>query len=456
MKKTILLSMALGLASAASLTAGTVEIFLTGSTAFRANVYNSALKCFSAAPTIYYGDAAHGGAGSGFSSSTAAWVMVGNPLTSMTNVYSPGLNTGTTLKIHGLFTGSVQGIQTVVQGVPLTFAKDIGTAGGLCTDYVTNTPTIGFSDCASPSTPYNVANFTGYSEENVAVQPFVWCISTSDATKTNISNVSAEQANYGIQTGYVPLSAWTGKNTDTNVNVYVAQRTKDSGTRRVETAMNNFSFNDTVGIYIFDATNKFWYLPTTSTVQATGGGTAGVVGPAGLNNANANWGYGYVGGGDLRTALGSATNANIAIGMLSFNDAKSLGASNWAQVVSLNGVWPTAAGAGLRGNSVTNDFGPIKNGYYSAWAEETLVYSTAQSGITDSKITDSQLGTGTTANTFLGVFNAHNYAAPVAGSIDNEIFISQSTGGVGYPATAIRLGDMKANRSAVGGTIAPY
>jgi hypothetical protein len=174
-----------------------------------------------------------------------------------------------------------------------------------------------------------------------------------------------------------------------------------------------------------------------------------------LDNANANWGYGYVGGGDVRTALADATNSNIAIGFLSFADAKSLGASNWAQVVSLNGVWPTAAGAGLRGNTVTNDFAPIKNGYYSGWAEEALVYSTAQTGITDSKVTDSQLGTGITAGTFLGVFNAHT-ATPTPGSIDNEIFISQSVGGVGYPATAIRLNDMKCNRAAVGGTITPY
>ncbi len=469
MKKTILLSMALGLASAASLTAGTVDIFLTGSTAFRSQVYNAALKCFSPAPTIYYGDASHGGAGSGFSSSTAAWAMTGTPLLTMTNVYGVGfLPSGTTLRIHGLFTGSVQGIETVEDGVGLVFPQAVGSAGGLCTAYVTNIPTVGFSDCASPSTPYNVANKTGFAEESVAIQPFVWCVCNADAAKTNIFNVSYEQAFHGISTGYLPLSAWTGINNDTNYNVYVAQRTKDSGTRRVETALANYSYNDTVTSYIFNTNANTWYLPTSLTAGLLGDGTVGVVGPAGLSNnvpngANTAWGFGYVGGGDLRLALNLSKGiTNLSIGMLSFADAKSLGSSNWANVVALNGFWPTTAGIGLRGNSVTNDFSPVKNGYYSAWAEETLVYSTSQSGIADngsiggSKITDTALGNGTTAGSFLGVFNAHNYASPVAGSLDNEIFVSQSVGGTGYPATAIRLGDMKSNRAAVGGEITPY
>ena len=461
MKKMLLLSLALGLAGTASLSAGTVEVFLTGSTAFRANVYNACLKCFNTTPTVYYGDAAHGGDANN-NSKTAAWVMIGNPLGTMTNLYTPGTVAGTTLKIHGLFTGSVQGLATVEQSTPLSFPDNgSGSSGTTATSYVTNIPTIGFSDCESPSTPYNVANISGYAEETVAIQPFIWCISVSDVTKTNIANISTEQAFYGIPNGLLPLSAWTGRATDASVNVYFAERTKDSGTRRVETACANYSFNDQVGIYIWDATNKFWYLPTSGAVVAKGGAGAGIVGPAGLNNANTNWGYGYVGGGDVRTALADATNANVSVGILSFADAQSFGGStsNWSQTISYNGIWPTTAGAGIRGNTVTNDFSPIKNGYYPLWAEETIVYSTAQSTLTftgGSKITDSQLGNGTTPGTFLGVFNAHNQASPVAGSIDNEIFISQSTGGVGYPATEIRLGDMKCNRSTVGGIISPY
>ena len=78
---------------------------------------------------------------------------------------------------------------------------------------------------------------------------------------TNINNVTWEQIEYGIPQGRIPLSAWTGKNADTNTFVYLMQRTKDSGTRRCETAGNYFQYNDTVGVYIYDYTNNFFYSP---------------------------------------------------------------------------------------------------------------------------------------------------------------------------------------------------
>lgn len=445
MKKTLLLTLALGLAGASTLMAGTVEVFLTGSTAFRANVYTASTKLFvGGAPTIYYGDAAHGGADSGFSSGTASWVMTGTPIGQLTNIQ------GNTLIVHGLFTGSVQGIQTVEQATKLIFPSPAGVSGGLCNAYVTNTPTIGFSDCASSSTIFPVTG--NYAEESVAVQPFVMCVSPN--LLTTISNVSLEQLVYGIPNGRIPLSVWTSKNSDTNLFVYVAERTKDSGTRRVETALANYAYNDAVGAYIYDATNHFWYQPTDSIVVAKGSYPHGVVGPAGLNSANANWGAGYVGGGDLRGALADGNITNLSIGMLSFGDAKSLGAANWANVVSLNGLWPTAAGVGVHANAGTNDFSPITLGYYSAWGEEVIVYPIDPSLIADSKITQFQLGSQTTPGSFVGVFNAQtkiNGGVPIIGSIENEIELSKTAG-----ATAIRLNEMKSNRSAVGGIISPF
>ena len=151
MKKTLLLSVALGLAGAASLPAAVVDVFLTGSTAFRANVYTAAFKLYSSAPTIYYGSAANGGSDTSFTSGTASWVMTGTPITQLTNI------SGNTLVIHGLFTGSVQGIATVEAGTKLRFAAPSGTANGLCSAYVTNAPTIGFSDASGSVTPFDPA-----------------------------------------------------------------------------------------------------------------------------------------------------------------------------------------------------------------------------------------------------------------------------------------------------------
>ncbi|HSY19914.1 MAG TPA: hypothetical protein VK815_16340 [Candidatus Acidoferrales bacterium] len=464
MKKTLLLTLALGLASAATLTAGTVEVFITGSTAFRANVYGACKNLF-VTPTIYYANAANGGADSGFSSTTASWVMTGTPITALTNVYDPGhinaLPSGTTLIIHGLFTGSIQGLATVEGKTNLTFAVASGTQNGLTSAYTTNSPTIGFSDAKSTSTPFAVT--TGFNEESCAIQPFVWVASPA-AFADGVQNVSWEQAQYGIQTGRIPLASWTGKTNDLNTYVYVAQRTLDSGTRRVETAMANFTFNDTVGSYIWDANTKTnWYAaPAAITQGLTGGNNVSVVGAAGLNNANLAWGPGYVAGGDLRGAVIDGSANNLSIGLLSVSDAKSAKGdgvissnANWGLVCSFNGYWPTTSGAGIHANTVTNNFSPVTSGFFPAWAEEVFIYSTAQNTISDSKITDSQLGTGATPGTFLGVFNGQNAASPIVGSLDNEIYVSaQSVAGTTagtYPNTAIRLSDMKTKRDAVGG-----
>ena len=447
MKKTLLLTLTLGLANVASLQAATVEVFLTGSTAFRANAYVASTKLFVGSnPTIYYGDAAHGGAGSGFSASTAAWVMTGTPVSTLTNI------AGNTLIVHGLFTGSIQGIQTVEQQTPLVFPAPSGTPNGLCNAYVTNTPTIGFSDASGSSTPFPAVG--NYVEEPVAIQPFVVCKSNGGGGMTNINNITWEQLEYGIPVGRIPLSTWTYKGADINNYVYLVQRTKDSGTRRVETAQEYYQYNDTVGVYIWDQTNTFWYLPANNLATLTGSYPNGVVGPSGLNGVNLNWGQGYVGGGDVRTALAQSSITNQSLGYLSFADAKSLGSSNWANVISFNGLWPTAAGSGLRGNTGTNDLSAITLGYYPCWGALVLVHPVDTSVIADSKITSFQLGDQFTPGSFLGVFNAqtvNNGGSPIVGSIENEIELSKVGG-----ATAIRLSDMKCNRSSVGGVIAPF
>lgn len=467
MKKTLLLTLALGLASAATLTAGTVEVFITGSTAFRANVYGACKNLF-VTPTIYYANTANGGKDLSADSTDptiASWVMTGTPITALTNVYDPAhigaLPAGTTLVIHGLFTGSIQGLATVEGRTNLTFAVASGTANRNCSAYTINSPTIGFSDAKSTATPFAVT--TGFNEESCAFQPFVWVASPA-AFSNGVQNVSWEQAQYGIQTGRIPLASWTGNTNDLNTYVYVAQRTLDSGTRRVETAMANFTFNDTVGAYIWDANTKTnWYAaPATITQATTGGNNVSVVGPLGLNSANLAWGPGYVGGGDLRAAVIDGSPNNLSIGLLSFADAKSAKGNgfvssnaNWGLVCSFNGYWPTAAGAGIHANTITNNFSPITSGFYPAWAEEVFIYSTAQNTIGDSKITDSQLGTGTTPGTFLGVFNGQNATTPVVGSLDNEVYVSSQSiagGAAGtYPNTAIRISDMKTKRDAVGG-----
>ncbi len=162
----------------------------------------------------------------------------------------------------------------------------------------------------------------------------------------------------------------------------------------------------------------------------------------------------YVGGSDLRSELALADVQNAAVGYLSFSDAKSLGAANWNNVCSFNGAWPTLTGVGVRGQTTgTNDFSPIINGQYSYWAEEVVVYPTT-SLPADQDVTLTQLGSGSTPGTFLGVldYQSGGTNSLVVGSLENEI-ISSGSSAVGN--TAIPLWQMKVNHNGIGGVIAP-
>ena len=208
-------------------------------------------------------------------------------------------------------------------------------------------------------------------------------------------------------------------------------------------------------------TNNVFYKATNTVAGANGGtsstASVGVVGAAGNGNANLNWGPGYVGGGDIKTALGTNNAANQSIAYLSFADAKGISGVNWSQVISFNGMWPTAAGAGIHGNSGTNDFSPIVLGMYPHWANEVVVYPIVDpsSISSDQNLTVSQLGDQNTAGTLLGVLDYQTkYSNPggptILGSLENEIENSKVNG-----ATAIRLSDMTSFRFSVGGTITP-
>jgi len=451
MKKTLLLTLAAGFAFAMTASAQ-YDLYITGSTAFRANVHDACKGLFDVTPTtgggtLVYGASATGGSGSA-ANSNPQWTMSGtcSNATGGLGVSQIGTNK---LTIHALFTGSVQGIQTTLQSVKLIFLNQDGTT-------VTNTPTIGFSDCASSSTIYDVNNYPNFAEEKVCVQPFVWVRTvTGNSLMTNVTGVTYEQGKYIIGAGRMKLSAWTGKSTDTNL-VYILERTQDSGTRRCELACNGFGYNQNLTIYNYDVTNNAYYLASGTSTALTGGNGIAIVGPPGNGNNNLSWGPGYVGGGDLRAALNVANTNNFSIGLLSFADARTAGPSNWSCVIPFNGVWPTAAGPGISGNTGTNDFTPISRGFYSPYGDEVVIVPA--SGVEPSSISADQnipsavLGDDTTAGTILGIFNKKFSGTPSAGSIEYTIEASKTAAN---GASAIRYADMHTTRPAVGGLITP-
>jgi hypothetical protein len=456
MKKMKILALAACFASVSSLMGS--DLYITGSTAFRANVFSACQKIFdSSSPKIVFGPTSTGGDGTA-TSGNPQWTMIGT----VTNLLS-GVVSGP-FTIHAYFTGSIQGTKGVEQLTPLVFV-DANTNG------LTNTATIAFSDSSSTVSPYPATG--SFSEEKVAVQPFVFVKSspTSDGTAggtpfgavTNINNITWEQLKYIISAGNAPLSFWTGKSSDSSL-VYFIQRTKDSGSRMSTLREAGYTYNQGVTTYIFSFTNGFWYkAANNNTTFGTVGesnatfvvGIVGTGAAAAANAANLGWGPGYIGGGDIKAELAYHTNANQAISYLSISDAKSIlsgNPNNWSQVISFGGAWPTAAGSGIHGQIVTNDYTPVIWGNYPFWNYEVVIYPNVDpsSLSSDQNLTAAQLGNQSTPGTILGVLDHQTTGTPTLGSIENEIELSKTN-----LATAIRLSDMNASRSTVGGVITP-
>ena len=439
MKKALSLTLAAGLASALPLQAAN-SIFMTGSTAFRANVHDACFKLFSPAPAVKYDTTkAIGGDGTS-TNSNPVWTMTGTPISSITNISG-------TMTIYADFTGSIQGIAAVENKTKLPYLNTDGTLR-------TNTPTIAFTDNSSGAVPYPAKG--NFSEEQVAVQPFVFVKSAAGGVMNSITNVTWEMLNNMIQGGSTPLSAWTGIPADHGTSIYLLQRTKDSGTRRTALAYLGLGYNTGLSIYNFDPTNNAIYAAVNSLNTASGAPGYGVVGASGVSGANLNWGPGYVGGGDIKNAIKNTGSANLTLAYLSFADAKGITGVNWSQVIALNGAWPTTAGAGLSGHTGTNDFSPITLGCYGYCGYEVVVYPNVAPNTlsTDQDLVAGQLGNRTTPGTFLGVLDAQTYdgvlSTPAPGSLENEIENSKVGG-----ASAIRLSDMTSSRTSVGGTITP-
>ena len=463
MKKTLILTVATGLACAMSSMAAQYNLYITGATAFRQSVHNAALDLFDTPPatnvvqssgTLQYGTKTYGGDAT-LTSGNTQWYMRGTASNAVPNL---GTNE---LVIHALFNGSVQGIKNVINKDKLYFMKGDGAI-------ITNTPTIAFTDVPSSSTPYPTSATADFDEDKVAVQPFAWTRAMAgNSLMTNVNNISYEQAKYLITAGRAKVSAWT-MSPNTNL-VYLIGRTKDSGTRRLMLACSGYTYNTGLIMYNYDATNHFYYPALDNGIAAAVGSASannGLVGSAGVDGVNLAWGPGYIGGGDCRTAVNIVNSNNFSIAYMSFADAKTAGitGSNWSAVIPFNGFYPTIGTNGsffkadgtpwIWGASGTNNFSPITSGLYSGWAYEVMVYPiTDPSAISaDQDLTTAILGDANTQDTILGIFNKKYTAVqtPGKGSIEKQIESTKVAG-----ATAIRIADMKTSRAAVGAVITP-
>lgn len=395
MKKLLTMTVLGGLFAANTMQAQ-INIYIAGSTAFRANAYRAIKAAFDGgAPTLVNPSSA----GTGTSVVTFQGTM-SNAIPSF------GANTVT---VYASYNGSVQGIGNLNGSQNVTFTNI--TPGGAAVSHV---PDITFSDVDYASTLFPNAPLK---ETHIAVLPFAYVKNLY--TPASVTNVTIQQLQPLWDNGLMKLSYFTGNPSDDSSYMYVTGRNKDSGTR--VTAGADAFYSGSAQFYGFNTT-----APTTWAVL-----NQNISGPL--------YGYGYSSGGNEAAALTNANAGGACIGYLGIADATTVAggygvSSGGGSVIQYNGFFPFSGytiGATVPSNP---DFTPVIKGQYSFWSYENL--ETLSSHTAD---------------------NVYSYYTNTVSTIDNDIATAISQGGTGSygTVTAIRLSAMKVSRPSVGGKITP-
>ena len=335
------------------------EVFITGSTAFRAFAYEAVAfgTVFDSAPTVV---AKGGGAASISTSSYVAYGNIGGQpyllnfdLTGseagLAAVYnaSAGTSVAVTYPVSGpLFTGTA-----TLAGTPLPTGFVNPTTSGFPAN-VTAAPDLAFADTSAAVSLNPTQNGTLTDFGIVAVIPFTWAKgynSAPDASWTDLVNVSIPQLSYEL-TGAKKASYFTGKTADTDL-VYLIGRNKGSGTRVNTFLTLNYGLSKSI----------VQYAPANSTYSSTvltAGSVAPITSLAGLDVVGND---GFDSGGGVATTLEDNITGShlITLGYIGLPDfLGSLSTGTPATALTLDGV-------------AEND-GNIINGEYAFWGHEHL------------------------------------------------------------------------------------
>jgi len=258
-----------------------VDVYLTGSTAFRAPTFNSVSNSLTGAN-------AHG-----TSSGNNIWTITGTIGSTAYNVYAS-------------FSGSGTGIAAVQAGTLLTFTNNTGTGS------FTHAAEFAFSDVLQANTAASGSPLlTQVTNTGVGIVPFTF-LANSNAIAAGITNISCCQAHSFFRRGRLPLSFWTALDSDTNTPVYITGRDSGSGTR-ITTLLE-------VGWPIDFDVNQYEVVGSTWTAVGNDGYSSGSALRTALSNPNTGApGVGYVGIADANAATGGA--AKIAFGGFPFSKA---------------------------------------------------------------------------------------------------------------------------------------
>jgi len=357
--------LALALVSAAS---AQTTIRITGSTAFRASVYQSILNIM--APGFVYGYS-----GTSLSGSSEA-------------IFTGNTTGGNNVIIKTSFSGSVGGISTLAKNLTIGPGGTFTGGGGWLVDSTaqsaSGTPSvplvfdspvtadIAMADCYQKSAPSKF--HTPVLQDNtVGVVDFEWVLTAGTAalgtinTSTNLTNAEITDS---LVHGTLTLSQLSGNSGDTE-SVQAVGRDSDSGTRIQALACSKNGVGAVLKQYqpLFNGATTPTQPPPAPGTQITG---AALWPGYTLNTiAYAVGDEGYNGGGSLAGAVkvshsGSApTYANWFLSYLGVNDAATI---TDGIVVKFNGTLFSNAN--------------VENGSYKYWGNEHLFYRTSLSGVT--------------------------------------------------------------------------
>jgi hypothetical protein len=398
------LAIALGLATG-SQAANTV--FITGSTAFRAQVYEGLTDL---------GLSVQGGATSGNNIFTFIGTVANNlPAPSNTVALATAGDSGVT--VFCSFTGSSEAINSLGNSVSPVYTNYTGTPAGFT---YANGGDLGFCDVAESSTPFptaavnEIVSGDGAASSygaGVAIVPFTWA--TSADAGTRIKNVTPYIVNDAYANGTELLSFFTGTNADSGTTVFATGRTNDSGTRISALLDVGYNTENTVVQYA---------LGSGGVCPGVGANTGTVAGT--WQNVADN---GYVSGGSVAKAL-DVTGTGDAIGYLGWPDANSL--KNGALPITYEGANPTTVSpittSTWTGGTTLWNIAGVANGSYTYWSYEHLYESTK-----------------VTAGSF-----PEEFGHDLVNALEYEILNPKA----GQIQTALTIGEMNVNRAGGDGT----
>jgi hypothetical protein len=356
-------ALALALVSAAS--AQTTTIRITGSTAFRAAVYQSIENILN----------------SGF-----VFGYTGTTLSSASQAIFTGSIGSNSVIIKTSFSGSVGGISTLAKNLTIGTGGTFTGGGGWLVDSTPQstggtpnapanfdspvTADIAMADCYQVSAPTKFRtpklkdNTVGVVDFEVLVVPGKTALGTVN-TGTSISSTEIDDA---LVKGTLKLSQLSGNSGDTEA-VQAVGRDSDSGTRIQVLACSGIGVGAKLKQFqpLFDGNTTPTQPPPAPGTQVTGAAhwPAYVLNtisyPAGDE--------GYSSGGSLSAAV----NVTHSGGRPTYN--------NWfVSYLGINDAAHVTNGIVLQFNGVTFSAGAVENGTYTYWGNEHLMYRSSFSG----------------------------------------------------------------------------